>query len=507
MKLLQILIILFLSSNLFSQNTYIGVETGGCANCHGDQVTEWSQTLHANAQALGSQSEFYGYSCLQCHNTGWDPTTENGGADEYVQEEADNGYTIIDEDNFARVSNVQCEVCHGPIGKADGSGTEFPHKGGPAIVTLAAENCGQCHTDDHHPTYDDWLKSLHAVSKTTSIPGGTFDFIPSHPECAGCHTAEGFLQFLEQEGFVPDVDPPGMEGNDITCAACHDPHSHANDAQLRMDKTMLCQKCHNPEYNPNEPEPDGSAVHHSTAFMFEGIGGWEYEGYDYESSLHTTVVTEKCITCHVHMTPYQGGDPAIAAYTGHTFEPHQEPCQTCHTDFDLEEGNFDYRETQTEIRELMQELEDLLDQASSGDSTTDDFFRAKFNHDFVHADGSDGIHNTKYARGLLESAIANFTPTSVSENYSIPAAYSLEQNYPNPFNPSTKIKFSLPQSSHVTLKVYDAIGNEVTTLIDGQKNAGVFEVEWDGSGYSSGIYLYKLNSAQFVEVRKMLLIK
>ncbi len=507
MKRVLILLLIISSTSLFSQTRYIGVETGGCANCHSDIKAGWSETLHANAQALGAQSEFYGYSCLQCHNTGWDPATENGGADEYVQEEVDNGYTITDQANFDRVSNVQCEVCHGPIGNASGTFVQLPHNDGTAVITLAAENCGQCHTDVHHPTYDDWQKSLHAVSKTTSIPGGSFDFIASDPECAGCHTAEGFLQFIEQEGYVPDVEAPGLEGNDLTCAACHDPHSNANEAQLRIEKTALCQKCHNPEYNPNSPVPDGSAIHHSTAFMFEGIGGWEYEGYTYENSLHTNVVVEKCVTCHVHSTPYQGGDPEIPAYTGHTFEPHQEPCQTCHADFNLEEGNFDYRGTQTEIMGLLEDLGVLLDAASPEDSTSDSFYRAKFNYDFVSSEGSYGIHNTKYARGLLESAIANFTPTAIDEDLTMPSVFSLEQNYPNPFNPSTVIKFNLPQAANVTLIIYDAIGNEIATLVNETKNAGVYEVEWDASGYSSGIYLYKLNSDQFVEVKKMLLIK
>jgi predicted CXXCH cytochrome family protein len=508
MKRLLILFLFMSSTIVFSQHRYIGVETGMCGNCHNDIKTGWTGTLHADAQALGSASEFWGYSCLQCHNTGWDPAVDNGGADEYVQEEADDAYTITDQINFDRVSNVQCEVCHGPIGKADGSGVDFSHTaGGVAVVSLDAELCGQCHTDVHHPTFEDWSASLHAVSKTTSIPGGSFDFIASDPECAGCHTAEGFLQFLEQTEYVPNVEAPGLEGNDITCAACHDPHSAEHESQTRLDKAELCQKCHNPEFDPDSPTPDGSEVHHSTAFMFEGKGGWEYEGYTYQNSLHTTVVVEKCVTCHVHSIPYQGGDPEIPAYTGHTFTPNQEACKTCHGDFNLEEGDFDYRDTQTEIMGLLDDLADLLAAASPEDSVTDAFYRAKYNHDFVEAEGSFGIHNTKYARGLLESAIANFTPTAIGGDYAMPSVYSLEQNYPNPFNPSTVIKFSIPQSSNVTLTIYDAIGNEIATLVNETKNAGVYEVEWNASGYSSGIYLYQLYSDQFVQVKKMLLIK
>jgi hypothetical protein len=209
----------------------------------------------------------------------------------------------------------------------------------------------------------------------------------------------------------------------------------------------------------------------------------------------------------VHSTPYEGGDPEIPAYTGHSFTPHQGACEDCHTDFNLEEGNFDYRGIQTEILGLLQELGDLLVAASPEDSTTDAFYRAKFNYDFVNAEGSYGIHNTKYARGLLESAIANFTPTSVEDDLIEPNVFSLEPNYPNPFNPATNIRFSIPVATHVTLTIFDSIGNEITTLIDETKNAGTYNLKWDASGFSSGIYLYKLSSDQFVDVRKMLLIK
>lgn len=88
--------------------------------------------------------------------------------------------------------------------------------------------------------------------------------------------------------------------------------------------------------------------------------------------------------------------------------------------------------------------------------------------------------------------------------------FRLEQNYPNPFNPSTKINFSIPKNDFVTLKVYDILGNEVSNLVDGQRlNAGVYQYDFNTSGLrlSSGVYYYKLTTSQFVQVRKMMLIK
>ncbi|AFH50630.1 5'-Nucleotidase domain protein [Ignavibacterium album JCM 16511] len=85
--------------------------------------------------------------------------------------------------------------------------------------------------------------------------------------------------------------------------------------------------------------------------------------------------------------------------------------------------------------------------------------------------------------------------------------YALEQNYPNPFNPSTKIKFQLPKNDFVTLKVYDILGNEVTTLVNEEKAQGRYEINFDASNLSSGVYIYKIKAGEFVSSKKMLLLK
>lgn len=86
-------------------------------------------------------------------------------------------------------------------------------------------------------------------------------------------------------------------------------------------------------------------------------------------------------------------------------------------------------------------------------------------------------------------------------------SYSLSQNYPNPFNPSTTIKFDLPKSSHVQIVVYDILGREVQQLLNEQRKPGSYEVTWDGSRFASGIYFYKIITDDFVETKKMVLMK
>jgi hypothetical protein len=94
----------------------------------------------------------------------------------------------------------------------------------------------------------------------------------------------------------------------------------------------------------------------------------------------------------------------------------------------------------------------------------------------------------------------------------VPNDYSLSQNYPNPFNPSTNIKFSLPNPSEggamdVKLVIYDALGREVSVLVNEQLKPGTYEVEWNADGYSSGIYFFKLTVSDFTATRKMVLMK
>jgi len=102
---------------------------------------------------------------------------------------------------------------------------------------------------------------------------------------------------------------------------------------------------------------------------------------------------------------------------------------------------------------------------------------------------------------------ATTLPVSVDEEKTLPQKYFLAQNYPNPFNPSTKIKFGLKDAGVVSLKVYDILGNEVATLINEFRAAGVYEVNFNSTHLSSGIYIYKLIANRFVETRKMILEK
>ena len=116
--------------------------------------------------------------------------------------------------------------------------------------------------------------------------------------------------------------------------------------------------------------------------------------------------------------------------------------------------------------------------------------------------------NVEFCREGNEALCPETPTTSVrTMDSSIPGSYALQQNYPNPFNPSTTIEFSLRRSSYVTLNVYNTLGEEVATLASEVLSVGSYSVEWDASGVSSGIYFYRLQAGEFVETKKLVLVK
>ncbi len=113
-----------------------------------------------------------------------------------------------------------------------------------------------------------------------------------------------------------------------------------------------------------------------------------------------------------------------------------------------------------------------------------------------------------YSNGYLfwQTDISVITGIEVSESAQ-PRSYELYQNYPNPFNPVTTIKFALPKAGNVTLKILNILGEEVTTLLSASLLSGHYQYEWDASGMASGVYFYRLQAGDFVQTKKLMLIR
>ena len=137
------------------------------------------------------------------------------------------------------------------------------------------------------------------------------------------------------------------------------------------------------------------------------------------------------------------------------------------------------------------------------DSVTTGFFGPGGNELFK----INRLHTGSTSWYILASSGDIYTALEPDKNSRLPGSYSLESNYPNPFNPTTKIKYSIPNEGVVIIKVYDILGNEVTTLVNEEQPIGNYEIDFFGSNLSSGVYFYRMQAGTFSDTKKLILIK
>lgn len=120
-------------------------------------------------------------------------------------------------------------------------------------------------------------------------------------------------------------------------------------------------------------------------------------------------------------------------------------------------------------------------------------------------------HSWGLWRANIDRILEYFFPENATnliseKNYSV-SEFQLYQNYPNPFNSTCAIKYSIPKSSQVTLKIFNVLGSEIETLLDDEKPVGTYELNWNAVNLSSGVYFYRIQAGSFVQTRKMILLK
>jgi hypothetical protein len=121
--------------------------------------------------------------------------------------------------------------------------------------------------------------------------------------------------------------------------------------------------------------------------------------------------------------------------------------------------------------------------------------------------GSYEVVNPGAIRKLKMTVEYGTVPTGVAEETTMPLEFALAQNYPNPFNPSTSIRYDIPEASLVQLKIFNALGEELATLVNREVPAGRHGVVWDASNFPSGVYLYRIQAGTHVAAGKMILMK
>ncbi|MDH3891870.1 MAG: right-handed parallel beta-helix repeat-containing protein [candidate division Zixibacteria bacterium] len=153
---------------------------------------------------------------------------------------------------------------------------------------------------------------------------------------------------------------------------------------------------------------------------------------------------------------------------------------------------------------------DISDYIGTGVISADPDYCDTANDDYSISSTSpcDGAGQSGADIGALGVGCTGSPRAGVSDDPALlPGVFSLDQNYPNPFNPSTTINFALPIAAQVKLEIFNIVGQRVTTVIDGQMDAGIHQVTWGSGNHASGIYLYRLSAGSFIETKKMILLK
>jgi hypothetical protein len=344
---------------------YVGSET--CKLCHSGTHNKWSATRHAGAfDTLKQINQHTNGYCLVCHTVGF------GQA---------NGYK--DEAMTPQFKGVQCENCHGPGGGHVSAPMDLSKR---PVVTIAAEVCGGCHTDAHHPTYDEWQESAHGNAN----PELAAEFIAQGQSrmqsCGGCHSGAVRLAMLKQ---IDDPSEPFPSREDAAyfpqvCATCHNPHDNTLSSQLRnpvystnffsyntstnlaaqpYDPTVqMCGQCHNQRGAvwTGTSRPPHHSPQYNTLIGQVGKPGTADEAWNGTASPHGRNPLQ-CTQCHTH--PHSVDDPTEEDpnYTGHKFEPTLQGCVLpgCHTSTNVAEILITGAQTETKNR--IEEIKNLLD--------------------------------------------------------------------------------------------------------------------------------------------------
>lgn len=438
-----------------SEFTFAGKQGTPCQHCHLGVVESWMTTGHAGAtESLTTEQQDNPY-CMQCHTTGWDRTFTFGQAFDAVAPGPDvNGY----DDYFRGTSDeavqrrmdlagVQCEACHGAMGpdfNAHRPEVSFSTHNDPTT----GESTSLCYPC-HETQLEEWATSGHGLVAGGDPVAFQDEHYAHNASCDYCHTSEGYIR-VNDPRYANYVFPE--DRSMVGCVTCHDPHAGVegggNEAQLRNVGTeyilyhpgipvgepeipnmtgkgagQTCAQCHHgrrDEANVSGQIANGTSnfgPHHSAQMdLYIGYGSYEIPGYTYNgrndltgtegAHSHFSSISNACVTCHMAPAPESAGSP----HALHNFAPNIEQGCSCHgaaaatilADF------RDEIEAQMDAVAVLLGFTDHVDFetriGATNRSMTSVQREAAYALKFVLDDGSEGVHNPKYARSLLENA-------------------------------------------------------------------------------------------------------
>ena len=371
-------------------------EAGGCRGCHAARLGKWQQSGHATifTRILDDPGASWNPECAPCHTVGYDPASDNLGFDEAAATETWEAPSVGASGTFAEMlesspgtaslANVQCENCHGPVGPGgDESHIDFSmlNDQGMGMRSYGAAACASCHGVEPYTETQEWRASAHGNPRYSATQGRA-----DQPSCSRCHTAQGFVIWLEQiqnggdpsEGIAEeDIWWDHTDGEPVTCVACHDPHETSDDregalgASVRLSgstpqliagfevadlgRGAVCVMCHNSRRGPHD-DSIGEAIMAAPHFGAQGdvISGENAFFVEVgERSSHANV-SDSCVGCHrfAITAPESGFGDAESA--NHTFSARLDGCSSCHGDtYDGTSHRTDFEFALSRLRERL----------------------------------------------------------------------------------------------------------------------------------------------------------
>ena len=427
-----------------------------------DIFTRWAESGHANIFReqidVDSAASHYSTSCMKCHTTGYDHNlaASNNGFDDvalslgwvYPGHTNPGSWDNI-KTNYAglvKFAVIGCENCHG----AGSSHTSFIQSGSEFLTaaTYAAGSCAQCHDEPwRHDIYAMYENSGHSES-VWEITTGSNANTGNLNDCGRCHDGRIYIQFTKGTQRIDEKTLTEAEATHITCQTCHDPHGNSNVASLREAPAgsdtlangfaydagiggMVCMNCHK-----NRREAEATSLtsitnshwgpHHSVqADNFFGQNAASFDGNGYLTNSHQYAITDACVTCHMVATVDTGNvnRDKVGGHSWNLNNPetgydHTTACTSCHgpkdsfedfealTDYD---GDGSVESIQGEVEGLLQNIRILLpptgvdsvDYAEVGAMNDLTVKKAYWNYLLISYDGSNGMHNSKFAFDVL----------------------------------------------------------------------------------------------------------
>lgn len=407
----------------------------------------------------------------------------------------------IDGDGALDQINTTCERCHGPGSDHASTGDKTKIINPSKLTADQANNlCGMCHSRGKSlpnntfgfPFHDDTLEGWEVGDMVADIytdGGGYWGDTDSEITSSKSHHQQ-FYDLYESS-------KPTFEFHQVTCFECHDVHNETKHhiteqmtetdslgaditVMTKNDNNTLCLACHATHGDFEDISVEMVADYDNNV---DGIGAIvsEHSNHDYDPEVSGN---SRCTKCH---NPKVAKSAVAYDIHAHTFEPIP-PQKTneyampnscavsCHRD--IENGADPIFNTGVDAT--------LTDWTEASDIALADKLM-----EYYGPNGSWWQHVVSVERVEVE----------------MPANFELSQNYPNPFNPTTTINFAIPSESDVKIKVFDAVGQQVAVLVNDIVPAGTYKISWDASRLTSGIYFYSMQSGNFVQSKKMILLK